>query len=256
MLITVIDDEPLALKATAAAVREAIPSAEIVTFQKCSEFLEFAVSNTVDVAFLDINMRGVTGLELAEKLKETNPTVNIIFVTGYSEHKSAAMDMRASGYLMKPVVAADIAEEIRFLRFPVKEKARVRAKCFGNFSVEYDGKPMHFTYKKTEELLAYLIDRKGAPIGYGELSAILWEDDTHIDYLKKLRADLLNTFKAHGLPDVIIARKGTLAIDCGRISCDYFDYLDKKDGALDAFIGEYMSQYSWAESTLGMLLSK
>ena len=256
MLVTVIDDEPLALRATSGAVREALPTAEVKSFQKASELLEFAALNLVDVAFLDIHMRGISGLELAEKLKEINPNVNIIFVTGFDEHKGDAMDIHASGYLMKPVVAKDIAEEMRYLRFPVREMTRVRAKCFGNFAVEADGRPLHFAYKKTEELLAYLIDRKGASVTYGELSAILWEDDSHINYLKRLRADLISTFKSRGLSDLIIASKGTLAVAADRISCDYYDYLNKKNGAENAFLGEYMSQYSWAENTLGMLLAK
>ena len=93
MLITVIDDEVLALKATVNAVKEALPEAEVRQFTKCSELLSFAAENRIDVAFLDINMRGYTGIEVAGKLEEINPEINIIFVTGYSEHKSEAMDM-------------------------------------------------------------------------------------------------------------------------------------------------------------------
>ena len=256
MLITVIDDEVLALKATVNAVKEALPEAEVRQFTKCSELLSFAAENRIDVAFLDINMRGYTGIEVAGKLEEINPRINIIFVTGYSEHKSEAMDMHASGYLMKPVVAADIASEMRFLRFPVKEEKSVRVRCFGNFSLEINGSPVHFAYKKTEELFAYLIDRKGAPVGYGELSAILWEDDTHANYLKRLRGDLIKTFEKCGQSEVIRCQKGTLSVDTEKISCDYYDYLSEKEGVSRAFLGEYMAQYSWAESTLGELLMK
>ena len=256
MTVTVIDDEPLALKAAVSAVGEALPEAEIHSFSKSAELLEFAASRPVDIAFLDINMRGVTGLEVAEKMKALCPTVNIIFVTGYDGYKSEAMDLHASGYLMKPIVARDVAEEMRFLRFPVRTQSRVRVRCFGNFSVEVDGRPLRFSYSRTEELFAYLIDRRGAPVNYGELSAILWEDDAHLPYLKRLRADLINTFRAHGLSDVIISAKGSLAVDTGKISCDYYDHLNRSEGTENAFFGEYMTQYSWAENTLGALLSR
>ena len=48
-------------------------------------------------------MRGRNGVEVAKRLKNANPKMNIIFVTGFSEYKSDAMDMKASGYIMKPV---------------------------------------------------------------------------------------------------------------------------------------------------------
>ena len=65
-----------------------------------------------DIAFLDINMRGMTGVELAKKLKDLCPKINIIFVTGYEEYKGDAMDLRASGYILKPVTKEQIDKEL------------------------------------------------------------------------------------------------------------------------------------------------
>ncbi len=256
MLITVIDDEALALKAAAGAVREALPQADIHTFSKHGALLEFAQDHLIDIAFLDISLRGISGIEVAQMLENTNPHINIIFVTGYSEYKSSAMDLHASGYLMKPVTAEDITREIQFLRYPVAEKSRVHVTCFGSFSAEIDGSPIRFAYNKTLELLAYLVDRHGATISYNELSAVLWEDDTHISYLKRLRADLKNTFDSYGLPEVIITRKGSLSININAIDCDYFDYLNGIPAGRTSFSGEYMTQYSWAEGTLASLIMK
>lgn len=201
-------------------------------------------------------MRGITGLELAEKLKKINPQINIIFVTGFDEYKSDAMDLRASGYLMKPVSAADVQNEIKYLRFPVTEKSRVEVKCFGNFCVLIDGAHADFDYTKTTELFAYLIDRRGTMISYNELSAILWEDDTHTNYLKRLRADLKHTFEKKNCGDVILSMKGALGVDTKKISCDYYDYLSNVPENSALFRGEYMSQYSWAEETLANLTMK
>ncbi len=254
MTIVIVDDEPLALKATVSAVREALPEGEIHDFLRWSAMLEFAGTHPIDIAFLDINMRGITGLELAEKLKAQNPRINIIFVTGYDEYKGAAMDLRASGYLTKPIVAADVAEEMRFLRYPVAEKKPINVRCFGNFQMTVNGVMPHFAYRKTEELFAYLIDRRGASVSYGEISSILWEDETHIHYLKRIRSDLLAAFKALGLPDAIIAQKASLSVDLKYVSCDYIDYMNHVPGSEKSFRGEYMKQYSWAEETLGYLL--
>ena len=86
MRILCLDDEPLALKMLEAAVREAKSDAEVTAFRKQADLLEDAKQNDCDVAFLDIHMRGMNGVELAKKLKEVNPTMNIIFVTGFSEY--------------------------------------------------------------------------------------------------------------------------------------------------------------------------
>lgn len=100
-----------------------------------------------DVAFLDIEMRGMNGLVLAEQLKTIKPKTNIIFVTGYSEHMGDAFKLLASGYLMKPVTPQDIMEQMENLRYPIGKAAnpkRVRAQCFGNFEVFLDGEPVQF----------------------------------------------------------------------------------------------------------------
>lgn len=246
----------LALRGTENAVREAIPQAEIHPFGKCEELIRFAQTQQIDIAFLDINMRGITGLDVAEKLEKLQPQINIIFVTGFDGYKSKAMDLHASGYLMKPITAADVENEIRFLRYPVKEEKKIKIKCFGNFAVFFDGVPADFKYSKTLELLAYLVDRKGAMVTGNELSVILWEDDTHTSYLKKLYSDLKHTFERNGCADAVFSGRGCLGIDTGKISCDYIDYINSVSGSENLFRGEYMSQYSWAESTLANLLMK
>ena len=103
MRILCLDDEPLALKMLEAAIREAKSDAEVTAFRKQADLLEDAKQNGCDVAFLDIHMRGMNGVEVAKRLKEINPKMNIIFVTGFSDYKGDAMDMKASGYIMKPV---------------------------------------------------------------------------------------------------------------------------------------------------------
>ena len=147
MKILAVDDEALALEMLTEAIEEAVPDAELKAFQKPSQLLEEARQNGCDIAFLDIHMRGITGVELAKKLKEVNPKMNIIFVTGFDEYTGDAMRLHASGYIMKPVTAEKIAEEMEDLRFPIvpKSGALLRVQCFGNFDVfTLDGKPLHF----------------------------------------------------------------------------------------------------------------
>ena len=106
MNIIIADDEPLALEMTCEAVREVCPKANIYPFSKPSRLLEFAKETRCKIAFLDICMRGVSGIDVAKQLKEIIPDINIIFVTGYDEYTKDAMAIHACGYIEKPVTAA------------------------------------------------------------------------------------------------------------------------------------------------------
>ena len=66
MKILCLDDEPLALKMLEQAVKTAKPDAEITAFRKQAELIAEAERNGCDVAFLDIHMRGMTGVEVAK----------------------------------------------------------------------------------------------------------------------------------------------------------------------------------------------
>ena len=90
MRMLCVDDEPLMLIMLEKAIREAAPDADIHAFRYQEDLLEDAKKNGCDVAFLDIHMRGMNGVELAKELKSVNPKMNIIFVTGFSAGSSFA----------------------------------------------------------------------------------------------------------------------------------------------------------------------
>ena len=112
MRILCLDDEEPALQMLEMCVKKARPEAEVWSFDDQDALLEDAEDSGCDVAFLDIHMRGMNGVEVAKRLKEINPRMNIIFVTGFSEYKGDAMDMKASGYIMKPVTVNEVREEL------------------------------------------------------------------------------------------------------------------------------------------------
>jgi two-component SAPR family response regulator len=129
----------------------------------------------------------------------------------------------------------------------------MRVQTFGNFEAYIDGKPIAFKYSKTKELLAYLVDRKGALCTFGELQAVIFEDDGgHESYMKSLRRDLLETLAAAGCDNVIAQQRGKLGVVTDHLDCDYYDWCDGKRMGL-VWRGEYMAQYSWSEYTAGVL---
>ena len=256
MKIIAVDDEKIALQGLLSAIQQAVPSAELHGFRYTREAIAHMENDPCDIAFLDIEMKGMSGVEVAEKLKAINPDVNIIFATGFGSYRDVAFDLHASGYLIKPITEASVKRELENLRRPVSIPKRLQIRVFGNFEALFNNTPLRFKYQKTKELLAYLVDRKGAMCSTGEIMSILFDNDDHNAYYQRLRSDLRAVFASIGCESVIMQQKGYLGIAADEIDCDYYDYLNGKVALEKLYHGEYMMQYSFAEVTNAELFAK
>ena len=78
--------------------------AELMTYSSAKSFLfDYSEEKDFDILLLDIEMPGMTGVELAKAVRKENSTVQIVFITGYYEYFSDGFDVAALHYLMKPV---------------------------------------------------------------------------------------------------------------------------------------------------------
>ena len=255
MNIIAVDDEKLSLEALVSCIKENLPNETVNAFRKTSDAEVYVCRNGCDIAFLDIEMRDVNGIELAKKIQAINPKVNIVFVTGYGDYTGEAFSIFASAYIMKPVTVEKVKKALETLRYGnILEEGRLKAVTFGNFEIYSRGEPIKFRYKKTKELLAYLIDRRGSMCTNNEIIAVIWEDDDfgtdRQDYLKKLKQDLVNTLNEIGAENVVIRQRGQIAINPKLIECDLFKYLEGDSTMVNSYKGEYMAQYSWAEYSI------
>ena len=256
MKIIAVDDEKIALQGLISSIQKAEPNARVYGFRHAAAAIEQMEKDPCDIAFLDIEMKGMDGVTVAKKLKEFNPDINIIFATGFGSYRDAAFDLHASGYLIKPITAESVRIELDNLRRPVPVTKKLRAITFGNFQILYGEEPVKFKYQKTMELLAYLIDRRGSMCSNSELMSILFENDTHLKYYNQLRLDLINTLKSLGCESAIMQSRGMLGVSIGELECDYYDYLNGKEELGKRYHGEYMAQYSFAEFTNANLFEK
>ena len=254
MIAIAVDDEALMLGALVKAISASPDIKEVIKFSDCEEALDFVKNHPADIAFLDINMRGMGGLALAEKILDTRPHCKIVFCTGYEEYAIPAFKLHASGYLMKPISAEDVQVEIDNIKGIKQREKLLVVKCFGNFEVYAQDKKLVFKRVKTKELFAFLVDRKGAGMTAKEICAVLFPEDMddvkNSAYLRQLVLDLKSTLKAVGAENVFCHEKPYYRVDVGLIECDYLTYLET---GKPEFLGEYMMQYSWAEDTCGML---
>ena len=257
MIAIAVDDEVLMLGALTTAIESSNDISEVAKFSNCEKALEFVKDNPVDVAFLDINMRGLGGLELAQRIIDVRPNCKIVFCTGYEEYAIPAFKLHASGYLMKPISAEDVQSEIDNIKGLRQREKLLTVKCFGNFEVYIKGERLAFKRLKTKELFAFLVDRRGAGMTAKQICAVLFPDDTddtkNAAYLRQLVMDLKNTLKAAGVGGALCHETACYRINTGLMKCDYFSYLET---GKPRFHGEYMTQYSWAEETCAMLQFK
>ena len=261
MRIICVDDERLLMEDTLALCRGLTMVDEALGFTRPADALRWLETERVDLALLDIDMPGMNGIELAAAMREKQPEIQILFLTGYAQYALEAYAVHPTGYLLKPVKAEKLAAEIAYaFRYVEPKKApRVVARTFGNFDLLVDGKPIAFNYAKCKELLAYLIDRQGSSVTRREAFAILWENRDYDRPMQKQLDVIIRSLRAtlteHGVGELFEIRNAAMRVDPEQLTCDAWRYFAGDPEAVRAFRGEYMSNYSWAELTSGLFLN-
>ena len=245
MKILAIDDERFALQMLVETISKIKPEAEIVAFRRASQFLEYEDKSSFDAAFLDIRIGKMSGIQVAIELKKHSPQCNIVFVTSYSEYAFAAIQMRPSGYIMKPYTEEDIRNEFENFRYvPQPEKKggnKLKVRTFGNFRVfGSEDIPMKFSRTISKEIFAYLIDQCGYPVTSREIAADAKKVSQYV-------SDLIKDLELAGYNNVIIKQNRQIQINKEAVDCDLYDLFAGDTAALNSYHGEYMIDYSWAE---------
>ncbi len=173
-----VEDESLILQLTVSLCQELPALDEVQGFQKAQDALQWLETHTAQIALLDIDMPDMDGLALAEKIQRAHPETAIIFLTGYAQYAVEAFQLHVSGYLLKPMTKASVADALANLRYRPRESAAkpVEVRCFGAFEVLVDGRPVQFGRTKSKELFAYLVDRRGSSCTYDMVVGALWPD--------------------------------------------------------------------------------
>lgn len=257
MRFLAVDDEPLMLNGLVSALHGARPEAEILPFRWPEDALEELRSRSAEVAFLDIQMGGMTGLQLAVELKKIKPDIHIIFVTGYSQYAVDAFAMHATGYLLKPVEKEDVERELTFIYGKQKSKSRIQIQTFGGFDLFVDGQPVKFERSKAKELLAYLVDRRGASVTSSEAYAALFEDaeatPARKSYFRTILHELIRALKKAGVEEILRKEWNSYAVIPETFDCDFYRFLEGNPVAVNQYQNDYLPAYSWSEIRNGEL---
>ena len=148
--ILVVDDHPLVIEGMKALLSE-LPEVSLVgVATNAYEAMELLRHQTVDIAFLDINLPDINGIDLCKKIKDEFPTVKCLALSTFTERSyiSRMIQSGAVGYLMKSSTKEEIAEAIS----QVSAGGMYMNVNFSETSTE-PSKPVPFLTRREKEIL-------------------------------------------------------------------------------------------------------
>ncbi|WP_159886980.1 BTAD domain-containing putative transcriptional regulator [Paenibacillus puerhi] len=239
--VMLVDDEEPALQRLSHLIAKHTDLQVIGQFTKPSEALAAAPELRPDAAFLDIEMPGISGLELAERLMEQCPGMEAVMVTAFSDYALQAFRVHAIDYLVKPVAIEELVSCALKLKTRIGHRLAASAQapatadaavlCLGGlevFAPERQG-PVRFWTTKAEELFAYLLVYRDTSVPKWDLCELLWPDyepDKAEQSLHSSVYRLKKTFEKTGFPLKLTSQRGnyrlTLPEDC-RCDLDRFE---------------------------------
>ncbi|MFE5322269.1 response regulator [Paenibacillus sp. NPDC056579] len=226
-----IDDEEIALDVLEIVLQEVGGVSVEGKFFRVDEALAYLEHSAVDLIFLDIEMPGMNGLAVAERLSQRWPGMQIIFVTAYQEYAVEAFEVNAFGYLLKPVSKERLAKTLDRYRNQYQNnngisragqavgiaaeklhteepERRLFLNALGSMEL-YDSHRKLVTWrtKKAKEMFAYLWHYNGTPVQRDRILDDLWPElpfDRAQALLHTTLYHVRNTLKQAGFPDMIV----------------------------------------------------
>ena len=112
--VLVVEDEPLLLRQLCASLRELWPDVgQIVEASSGAAAMRAIAEAVPDIAFLDINLPDISGIDIAAILKDRS---QVVFVTAYSEFAVTAFEQHALDYVLKPATTRRLGDTIARLK--------------------------------------------------------------------------------------------------------------------------------------------
>lgn len=212
------------------------------------EALSYARNNHVDAAFLDIFMPLINGVDLAEELIKIQPTIRIVFITGYAMDEDLIqkrLGPNLLGFAYKPFDCDVLNRYIQVL-YSQTAKPDVFFHCFGSFALFVNHHALEFYSGKSQELLALLVVYRGSALTMDDAIGHLWPEK-NIDLAKRLYRDaiwrLRKLLGENGLLYLVGFSRAKLALHPEFAHADYWDYLaGKKKG----YHGVFLANYDWS----------
>lgn len=213
--VMLIDDEENALNIMELFLADFKEITIVGKYQNPLKALADIKQNPVDAVFLDVEMPGINGLQLAKEILELERDIEILFVTVYSMFAVHAFEIQSLDYILKPLLKERFIKAVQ--RLIIKKsnfdpfKPRLLAmQCFNRFELHSEHGEKSVTKWKTykvKELCAYLVHHDGMSV----TTDTILEDVWHTTSYDKARANLYTcihhlrrVFDDLGYPDILV----------------------------------------------------
>ncbi|WP_042478055.1 response regulator [Bacillus ndiopicus] len=268
MNVIIIDDEQVAIDVLKIMLERLtqFPIEIKGTFTNVDEAICYIQQETIDIIFLDIEMRDVNGLQIAKKLLSNQPDLQIIFVTAHSEFAVEAFEVQVADYLLKPVHEKRLIKALSKVQANIsdenikKGEIGLYAHVLGSgYLRNVDGELVKWRTRKTRELFFYLWIHQKKPLSRPIILDMLWED-TDVEKASNLlnvsMYQLRKLFKENGLPDAVQSINNHYQLNI-EIDSDYAELMrllqqTKHDEAsirqlLNCYEGDFLAEeeYIW-----------
>lgn len=259
MKAILIDDEKAAINYLARMCEQISYLEVIEKFTDGIKALDYIRKNNIDIVFLDIEMPGLNGIEIAKEIQTFSRDTNVIFVTAYEHYAFEAFKVDAISYILKPCEVEEIEKALyKVKRYSTYEpqSQKVYVQTFDRFDVFVNDCPIYFANAKAKELLALLIDRQGSIVTMEQVADLLWGDriyDENVKQLYRKAVSYLNKVLSKNDIHFFVSKRGSCYIEKSQIKCDLYDLWEGDLEAINKFSGYYMLDYAWGEETIAKI---
>lgn len=230
------------------------------------EAIDALAAKKPDCVFLDIEMAGLNGIELAERISNESPASEVVFITAYNHYAAQAFEVNAIDYMLKPIrperVERAVQKLVEKMKFkPQAKDASCSIKCFGTFEVIVGEHAIKWSRSKSKEFLAYMLQHEGKWVTKYKLCDEQWMDyspeqalaylQTSVYRLRKSLKDVgCDQIKIEYANDRYILRLGEVDYDVREFEQNYQRFMDSGSElaakkALATYRGEYLEGEDW-----------
>ena len=254
MQIIHVDDEWISTENFKITLQKVNAEYALESFNEPEDAIAYAQDHKIDVAFLDIEMYGMNGIELADELKKLQKNIQVVFVTAYNNYAMEAFKVKAQGYLLKPYDEAMLKAALDDAIANIKpEVPHIYFKTMPRFDLLVDGELVVFNGRKVKELLAYLVNGGGSIMETRQIMTDVWEDDeldsSSTSKLRTTMKRLNDALSKYGIENLIKTHGASRYIDATQYDSDYKRLMAGDEEIAKAFDGRYMEDYPWAQYT-------
>lgn len=270
MKAILIDDEHLALEILEHRLKQFSTINVIEKYTYFDITKQSMLLSQIDVAFLDIDMPGINGLDLADQMLAINPSIWIIFVTAYNEYAVKAFELNALDYLLKPIEIKRLEKTINRLDqnqtiSTIQQPLSINVCHELTFSYDNQKSTVAWRTKKARELFLYLLHHQGNSIHKSTLAELFWESNktpfaqlyTTIYHIRKCLQAYRDHIQIENKNDQYKLILNNTTVDIIEWEKEIIDLpalseqsVDNYEEVMEKYIGNYLETYSftWAES--------